>query len=323
MLRVGLTGGIAAGKSMASRRLAARGAVLIDADVIAREVVERGTPGFDAVVAEFGPAVVATDGSLNRPELGRIVFGDQQRRQALNAIVHPLVYQRRGELVDAAAEDAVVVEDVPLLVENGLGAGYHIVVVVHAPEDVRVQRLVTDRGMDLADATARIRAQATDDERRAAADVWLDNSGRPEDMTERVDSLWDSRLVPFEENLRHRRPARHDPFTRPDTVAYNPDWPRLAERLAARAQRAAGERIRHIEHVGPTARPGAAAPDVLDLDAVVADAASLATVVDDLAAAGFVPGPLRDTAAVVTDGQGWLVEADPGRPAEVRLRCQS
>lgn len=312
MLRVGLTGGIAAGKSTVSRRLTALGAIVIDADAIAREVVELGTPGFDAVVAEFGPGIVGADGSLDRPALGRLVFGDEARLAALNAIVHPLVYARRTALVEAAPVDAVVVEDVPLIVENGLGAAYHLVIVVHAPEDERVRRLVADRGMAESDARARIAAQATDDARRAAADVWLDNTGTPEDLEVRVDDLWVTRLVPFEDNLRHGRPARPDPAARPAPVPADLSWPAQAARLAARLAWVAGERALRIDHVGPTSEPGRPAPDVIDLDVVVPDRDAANALSADAPRAGFVPVPHgRDVR---------LDTADPGRLAQVHLR---
>ncbi|GAB3466258.1 dephospho-CoA kinase [Kineococcus endophyticus] len=209
MLRVGLTGGIGAGKSTVSRLLVQLGAVLVDADVVAREVVAVGTPGLAAVVEEFGPDVLAADGSLDRPALGRIVFGDTARREALNAIVHPLVAARRAELAAAAPDDAVVVEDVPLLVETGAAPTYPLVVVVDADAAERERRLVTERGMEVEAARARIAAQATDEERRAAADVLLPNprhrDGVPDPLPGLVERLWRERLVPFEEGLRAGR----------------------------------------------------------------------------------------------------------------------
>jgi dephospho-CoA kinase len=211
VLRVGLTGGIGAGKSTVSRLLVELGAVLVDADVLAREVVAPGTAGLDAVVGEFGPAVLTPDGSLDRPALGRVVFGDADRREALNAIVHPLVAARRAELAAAAPDDAVVVEDVPLLVETGAAPTYPLVVVVDADAAERECRLVADRGMDPEQARARIAAQTTDEERRAAADVLLPNprhrDGVPDPLPGLVERLWRDRLVPFEEGLRAGRPG--------------------------------------------------------------------------------------------------------------------
>ncbi len=147
MITVGLTGGIGSGKSEVARLLAAHGAVVVDADALAREAVAPGTPGLAAVVAEFGPEVLAADGSLDRAALGRVVFGDDTRLAALEAIVHPYVGRRSAELMAAAAPGSVVVYDVPLLVEKGLQDGYDVVVVVDAADDVRLHRLVDRRGM--------------------------------------------------------------------------------------------------------------------------------------------------------------------------------
>ncbi|MFE6730346.1 dephospho-CoA kinase [Streptomyces californicus] len=191
MLKVGLTGGIGAGKSEVSRLLVERGAVLIDSDRIAREVVEPGTPGLAAVVEEFGPDILTAEGTLDRPALGALVFADDQRRAALNAIVHPLVGARAAELERAAPEDAVVVHDVPLLTENGLAPFYDLVVVVDASAETQLDRLVTLRGMTESDGRARMSAQATREERRAVADLVVDNDGTHEALVEQVDAVWD------------------------------------------------------------------------------------------------------------------------------------
>ncbi|CAM5264473.1 dephospho-CoA kinase [Streptomyces californicus] len=191
MLKVGLTGGIGAGKSEVSRLLVERGAVLIDSDRIAREVVEPGTPGLAAVVEEFGPDILTAERTLDRPALGALVFADDQRRAALNAIVHPLVGARAAELERAAPEDAVVVHDVPLLTENGLAPFYDLVVVVDASAETQLDRLVTLRGMTESDARARMSAQATREERRAVADLVVDNDGTHEALVEQVDAVWD------------------------------------------------------------------------------------------------------------------------------------
>jgi dephospho-CoA kinase len=193
-MRVALTGGIGSGKSSVAARLAAHGAVVVDADAIAREVVEPGTPGLAAVVAEFGAGVLRADGSLDRAEMAAIVFADPERRAALEAIVHPLVGRRSAELIAAAPADAVIVYDVPLLAESA-GTGrdrrgeFDVVVVVEAPVEDRVRRLV-DRGLTAHDARARIAAQATDEQRRAIADHVLDNSGDLEHLHAQVDALW-------------------------------------------------------------------------------------------------------------------------------------
>ena len=195
MLRIGLTGGIGSGKSTASSLLAARGAVVVDADLIARAVVEPGTPGLAAVVDAFGTGVVAEDGSLDRPALAAVVFADPDARARLDAIVHPLVRARSRELVDGLAPDAVVVNDVPLLVETGQAGSYDLVLVVEADAETRVARLV-QRGLTASDAKARMAAQATDEERRAVADVVLDNSGTPAELEAQVERFWTERVLP-------------------------------------------------------------------------------------------------------------------------------
>jgi dephospho-CoA kinase len=193
-VKVALTGGIGSGKSSVAVRLAQLGAVVVDADAIAREVVQPGTPGLAAVVAEFGATVLAPDGSLDRAALASIVFSDPARRTALEAIVHPLVGARSAELIAAAPEGAVVVYDVPLLAES-LGTGrdrsgeFDVVVVVEAPQELRVARLMA-RGLTETDARARIAAQATDEQRRAIADQVLDNSGDLAHLHAQVDALW-------------------------------------------------------------------------------------------------------------------------------------
>lgn len=191
MLKVGLTGGIGAGKSEVSRLLSSYGAVVIDADKIAREVVEPGTPGLAAVVAAFGPDVLTAEGTLDRPRLGSIVFSDAELLATLNRIVHPLVGARSAELEAAAAPDAVVVHDVPLLTENGLAPLYDVVVVVDASPGTQLDRLVRLRGMAEAEARARMDAQAGREQRRAVADLIIDNDGPLEDLEPQVRKVWE------------------------------------------------------------------------------------------------------------------------------------
>ncbi len=195
-MQIGLTGGIGSGKTAVARRLAEHGALVVDADVLAREVVGPGTPGLAAVAAEFGPRVLTASGELDRPALAALVFADDAARSRLNAIVHPLVRRRAAELVAAAPPGTVVVQDVPLLVETGGAGGYDLVLVVEAPAELRVQRLVRDRGMAAAEARARMAAQASDEQRRAVADVVLVNDGTPEQLRAQVDRLWAERVVP-------------------------------------------------------------------------------------------------------------------------------
>ncbi|MFJ3716012.1 dephospho-CoA kinase [Streptomyces sp. NPDC090057] len=191
MLKVGLTGGIGAGKSEVSRLLVEHGAVLIDADRIAREAVAPGTPGLAAVVDAFGADILTADGSLDRPRLGSIVFADPGKLAVLNAIVHPLVGARSSELEAAAPEDAVVVHDVPLLTENGLAPLYDLVIVVDASPATQLDRLVRLRGMTEDDARARMAAQATREQRRQIADVVIDNDVPLDALRKRVAEVWD------------------------------------------------------------------------------------------------------------------------------------
>ncbi|MFF5027165.1 dephospho-CoA kinase [Streptomyces collinus] len=191
MLKVGLTGGIGAGKSEVSRLLVEHGAVLIDADRIAREVVAPGTPGLTAVVEAFGPDVLTPDGSLDRPGLGSIVFADPGKLATLNAIVHPLVGTRSRALEDAAADDAVVIHDVPLLTENGLAPLYDLVIVVDTSPETQLDRLVRQRGMTEHDARARMAAQATREQRREIADIVIDNDVPLDTLRKRVAEVWD------------------------------------------------------------------------------------------------------------------------------------
>ncbi|MGW2614501.1 dephospho-CoA kinase [Streptomyces sp. NPDC001500] len=190
MLKVGLTGGIGAGKSEVSRLLVERGAVLIDADRIAREVVAPGTEGLAAVVDAFGEDVLTEDGSLDRPRLGSLVFADPEKLALLNSIVHPLVGVRSRALETSAPEDAVVVHDVPLLTENGLAPLYDLVIVVDARPETQLDRLVRLRGMTEQDARARMAAQATRDQRREIADIVIDNDVPLPELRQRVMDVW-------------------------------------------------------------------------------------------------------------------------------------
>ena len=194
MQLIGLTGGIASGKSTIARRLADHGAVVVDADKIAREVVEPGTPALAEIAETFGAGVIQADGSLNRPALGAIVFADEDARLRLNGITHPAVLRAstaRFEQAAAADPDAIVVYDVPLLVESANDYPFDLVVVAHASADTRIDRLVRLRGMDRAEAERRIRSQASDDERLAVADVVIDTDGSLEQTIEQTDALWE------------------------------------------------------------------------------------------------------------------------------------
>jgi len=190
-MRVGLTGGVASGKSTVSAMLRDLGAVVVDADALAREVVEPGTPGLDAVVDEFGSDVLTADGRLDRSKVGALVFADPSRRAALEAIVHPLVRARATEIEEAAPAGVLVVHDIPLLVETGQATSFDAVVVVDVPEEVQVERAVRERGWTEAEARARVEAQASRADRLAAATHVVENSGDVEDLRQRVTEVFE------------------------------------------------------------------------------------------------------------------------------------
>ncbi|NVC23742.1 dephospho-CoA kinase [Kocuria salina] len=196
MLTIGLTGGIASGKSTVSRRLMELGATVVDADAIARALQEPGRPGLEGIVEEFGPSVLTPDGRLDRAALGARVFADPEARARLNAIIHPLVRAEAERLAAAAGEDAVLVEDIPLLVETGQHGRFDLVLTVQAPAEERVRRMVEDRGMTEADARARIAAQATDEERAAVSSTVLVNDGTVQRLRDRVDAWWEWHVEP-------------------------------------------------------------------------------------------------------------------------------
>ena len=189
-MRVGLTGGVASGKSTVAEVLRDLGAVVVDSDVLAREVVEPGTAGLAAVVAEFGPEVLTPEGRLDRARLGAIVFADPARREALEAIIHPLVRVRSAEIAGAAPPGALVVHDIPLLVETGQQRDFDAVVVVDLPAELQLERAVRDRGWSEQEARSRIWAQAAREERLAAATHVIDNSGTREDLRQRVTEVF-------------------------------------------------------------------------------------------------------------------------------------
>jgi dephospho-CoA kinase len=322
MLRVGLTGGIGSGKSTVAGRLSEHGAVVIDADRIARAVVEPGTPGLASVAETFGSGVLAADGSLDRAALAAKVFTDDDARARLSGIVHPLIAARTAELMGAAPSDAIVVHDVPLLVENNLGPAYHLVLVVDAPVETRVARVVRDRGMPENDARARIAAQADDEARRAAADVWLDNGGSVDEILAEVDALWADRLVRFEANVRL---GHYNRYGGPRLSPPDPTWPAQASRLIARIRTATGD-VR-VDHIGSTAIPGLPAKDVVDLQLTVDSLDQADDLAGTLAAAGFPRHPTIDNdnpKPYAPDPAAWRkrlhLSADPGRLANLHLR---
>ena len=194
--RVGLTGGIASGKSTVSRRLSDLGAVVIDYDQLARDVVEPGSPALDLIARRFGAAAIAPDGRMDRAHVGSIVFADPAALKDLEGVTHPAIRDLAAAREAAAGDAAVVVHDNPLLVEMGAAAACDVVIVVDVPEDVQVARMVTDRAMTEADARARIAAQATREQRLAAADVVIDNTGTLEQLNARVDEVWKDLVDP-------------------------------------------------------------------------------------------------------------------------------
>ena len=320
---MGLTGGIGSGKSAVARRLVERGAVLVDADQLSREAVAPGTDGLAEVVAAFSARVLDADGALDRAALADLVFTDEAARRRLEAIVHRRVRARTAELVAAAAPDAVVVNDVPLLAEVGLAPTYHLVVVVQTALATRLERLTRDRGMSRADAERRIAGQADDASRAAVADVLISNDGTLAQLHAAVDALWDDRLVPYEENVRHRRAVRAQrvTLTEPD-----PTWPQQYARLAARIRHAIAPADLRIDHIGSTAVPELAAKDVIDIQLGVPSLAEAdGPLAQRLADAGFprMPGDWWDTPRPAGTGR-WEKRlhgsADPARPVHLHLR---
>lgn len=321
MLRIGLTGGIGAGKSTVSSTFSDLGAIVVDGDVIAREVVEPGTEGLAKLVDAFGRDILHDSGQLNRPALAAVAFSDDEKRQTLNGIVHPLVAHRRSELIQAAAEDAVIVEDIPLLVESQMAPMFPLVVVVDADAELRVKRLIEYRGFTEQDARARIAAQATEEQRRAVADVWLDNSGSAGALVQQARGLWHERILPFAHNLRLEQPARVEPAVVPS----DPSWPDQARRIVARLQTTCGHLAIRVDHIGSTAVPGLDAKDVIDVQVTVASLDVADELTGGLLAAGYprVPANSTDTphsADIARWQKRFHASADPGRPTNVHIR---
>jgi dephospho-CoA kinase len=320
MLRIGLTGGIGAGKSTVSATFNECGGIIVDGDVIAREVVEPGTEGLAQLVEAFGEDILLPDGALNRPALAAKAFVDDEHRATLNGIVHPLVGKRRQEIIDSVHDDAVVVEDIPLLVETGMAPMFPLVVVVTADEETRVARLIK-RGMDEADARARIKAQASEDQRRAIADVLLDNSASQGELVEKARDLWYNRVLPLAHNI-HTRQCVPSVY---QIVPYNPAWPDAASRIIKRIQTACGSKALRVDHIGSTAVEDMDAKDVIDIQLTVESLTVADELAEPLANAGYprVAHITTDTAHT-DDSALWRKRlhcaADPGRPANVHIR---
>lgn len=332
MLRIGLTGGIGAGKSTVSATFSELGAIVVDGDVIAREVVEPGTPGLARLVEAFGEDILLPNGALNRPALASIAFGDDTKRATLNGIVHPLVAHRRSELIAAAHEDAVIVEDIPLLVESQMAPLFPLVIIVHADAELRVERLIEYRGFSEEDARARIAAQATEEQRRAVADVWLDNSGSSAALVQSARALWQDRIRPFAHNLQTGTPARAEPRL----VSADPRWPAEAQRILARLRTTCGHHASRVDHIGSTAVTGLDAKDVIDIQVTVSSLAVADDLADGLRAAGYVRTAITEdigkpdarssvagfdhTSDAALWGKRLFCSADPGRPTHVHVR---
>jgi dephospho-CoA kinase len=297
------------------------GGIVVDGDVISREVVEPGSEGLAALVEAFGPEILLPDGALNRPALAAVAFSNEDARKTLNGIVHPLVGKRREELIAAAPADAVIVEDIPLLVESQMAPMFPLVIIVNAAADVRVARLVEHRGFSEADARARIAAQATEEQRKAVADVWLDNSGSSDDLKRQASDLWHQRVMPFARNLA----AGVHVAVEPRLVPADPTWAEQAKRIVNRLNTACGHRAVRIDHIGSTAVPGLDAKDVIDVQVTVASLEVADELRDALVAAGY-PRVEHITAdfAHTADKSLWQkrihASADPGRPTNVHVR---
>ncbi|WP_030159869.1 dephospho-CoA kinase [Glycomyces sp. NRRL B-16210] len=322
MLKVALTGGIGAGKSTVATKLSQLGARVIDADALSREVVAPDTEGLAAVVSRFGPEVLTAEGSLDRARLAQIVFASPPARAELEAIIHPRVRARAREITAAQPDDAIVVQDIPLLAETGQAPGFHLNIDVEAPRELRLERLA-ERGLSRDDALRRIDAQASDTERREVCDVVLYNRDSVLDLERRVSMLWDERIVPFNENL---RAARAEP--RPEKLQFvesDPAWPRRFEHLAARLRRVMGPFAVRIDHVGSTAVAGLPAKDVIDIQITVVTLKGVDRLEAPLAAAGFFGGQGFDEPKPDRPDQAeWEKRlygyADPGNIAHLHFR---
>lgn len=318
MLRIGLTGGIGAGKSTVSAMLVDHGAVLIDADRIAREVVEPGQPLLGRLAETFGAHVLDSAGGLDRAALAAAAFVDADRTAQLNALMRPAIRDRTAEHFAAHADADIVVHDVPLLVENHMTPAYHLNLLVDVPAEVRLQRLMDSRGMDREDAQARISRQADDDTRRKACDVIIDNSGHVEATRAAVRELIDGRIRPYAENLRRQQRAE-----RVDLRLCDPgetDWVGDAERIIAKLRHGTDTGLR-IDHIGSTSVPGLPAKDVIDLQLIVADLPAAQRLAPRLSALGFPGTELYDHLGEAGSEAKWFhANTDPGRAVNLHVR---
>ena len=325
MLLVGLTGGIASGKSTVAGWLRDLGAEIIDADVLARQALAAHSPGLSAVGQRFGSHLIDGDGNLDRAGLAAVIFGDDQARADLEAIVHPAVERGFAARVAAAPSDAIVVYDVPLLVENSLASRYHLVAVTQAPRDMRIERAM-QRGMTRAEVEARMNSQASDDERRKVADLVISTARSPHEVQTELEHVWHERLVPYEANLRSERRAERSLAALRMDDPRDP-WAPAASRILQRLLTAGGHLIADAAHIGSTSVPGLVAKDVLDLQIGVRNLDNADALAPLLASAGF-PQVLRrahDTPKPWAPDPGmWTksfhANADPGRAANLHVR---
>ena len=318
MLRIGLTGGIGAGKSTVSAMLVDHGAVLVDADKIAREVVEPGQPLLERLAETFGAEVLHPDGSLNRPALAAAAFVDSDRTAQLNGLMHPAIRDRTAEHFASHADAEIVVHDVPLLVENSMTPAYHLNLLVDVPADVRLQRLMDSRGMDRDDAAVRISRQADDETRRAACDVIIDNSGSVEETKAAVGRLIESRIRPFAANLTAGRWA---PRTVLDLVdPADADWSGDAQRVVAKLRHGTADEFT-VEHIGSTSVPGLPAKDVIDLQLLVPDLIAARELEPRLAELGYPGTEMSDHLGEGGTEPKWFhANTDPGRAVNLHVR---
>ncbi|MGO1175724.1 MAG: dephospho-CoA kinase [Brevibacterium aurantiacum] len=321
MLKIGLTGGIGAGKSTVSEILAAHGAVIVDADKIAREVVAPGEPLLALLAQRFGEDIVAADGGLDRAQLAAAAFVDEESTAALNALMHPAIRDRTTEHFAKHSDAEVVVHDVALLVENSMTSAYHLNLLVDVPAELRLERLMSARGMARDDAEARIARQAGDEERYAVCDVIIDNAESVRQTQDRVARLVEDRILPFAANLEAQRRAERGPAELVDPVGQ--DWPIQAQRIIDKLHHGLGKQFR-IDHIGSTAVPGLAAKDVIDLQLLVSDLDMARELAPRLALLGY---PGHDGSDNLGEGRleskRFHANTDPGRAVNLHVRTEA
>lgn len=284
-----------AGKSTVAQVFHKRGAYLIDADQISRDVVAPGSSALAELVTAFSAEILLADGSLNRPRLAEIAFASEESRLKLNAIMHPQVGNRTMELINAAPANSVVLQDIPLLVESGLAPLFHLVIVVDAPVELRISRLVSSRGLDETDARARIKAQATTEQRRAVADAWIDNSGVEAELVFKAEELWDQRIAPYLANVTAHRPASITPIGSDEESL----------RIVNRVTMLGGAQLAEVKVIDS---------NLNSLEIIAIDDAAQSTLSQLLPSAGFCA---IDSGTDSTDLH--FGSADPGRAAKILL----